>query len=138
MIALCGSLTFHKEMRVLQKQLEEKGHTVLVPQSLELIEKKGFIKPATVAERLVAEKKYHFISEHFKKIEKSDAILVANYSKNGVVGYVGGNTFLEMGIAYYLGKQIYFLNPIPAMEFSELEMHAMRPTVLNGDISKLL
>lgn len=135
-IALCGSLTFHKEMRSLQHVLEEKGFTVFVPKSFDLIEQKGFKKPETVKERLAAEAKYDFIREHFDKIKKSDVVLVANYDKKGIAGYIGGNTFLEIGYGYYLHKQIYFLHEIPAMIYT-LELAAMRPTILNGDLSKL-
>ncbi len=135
-IALCGSLTFHKEMRDLQRTLEAKGHTVFVPKSFDLIEQEGFVKPKTVAERLAAEAKYDFIREHFKKIEKADVVLVANFDKDGVASYIGGNTFLEVGYAYYLRKPIYFLNPVPDMIYT-LELAAMRPTVLDGDITKL-
>ncbi len=136
-IAICGSLNFYKEMRQLQHTLEASGHTVLVPKSFDLLENKTFKKPATVEERLAAEAKYDFIREHFRKIEQSDVVLVANYDKKEIAGYIGGNTFLEMGIAFYLGKKIYLLNPIPAMEYCELELYAMRPVILNGDLSKL-
>src|SRR5690348_4842751 len=104
-IAICGSLTHHKAMREAQKAVEALGHTTFVPKSLELIENEGFQKPETVEERLAAEAKYNFISEHFKKIEKSEAILVVNMEKNGIAGYIGGNTFLEIGIAFYLHKK---------------------------------
>lgn len=136
-IAICGSLTFHKELREYQHKLEALGHTALVPKSLDLIEQKGFMKPKTVEERLAAEAKHNFIREHFKKIEKSDAVLIVNLDKNGIKGYVGGNTFLETGIAFYLGKKIYFLNPIPEMDYAKLEMYAMHPVILNGDVNKI-
>lgn len=136
-IALCGSLHFYEEMRVLEKQLNSMGHRVFVPKSFDFIERKEFSKPKTIEERLLAEKKFDFIREHFRQIEQADAILVANYDKKEIAGYVGGNTFLEMGIAFYLGKKIYFLNPVPDMEYSKLEMHAMKPIILDGDLSKI-
>lgn len=135
-ISICGSLKFYQEMRLAQKQLKLLGHKALVPKSLSLIEKKKFTKPKTVKERMAAEKKYDFIREHFKKIERSEAILVVNEDKKGVKGYIGGNTFLEMGIAFYLNKKIYLMKPIPKMEY-ELELQAMRPIVLGGDLTKL-
>ena len=136
-IAICGSLQFHKEMRDIQKKLEKLDHNVLAPQSLDLIEKEGFVKPLTVAGRLAAEAKYDFIREHFRKIEQSNAVLIVNLEKNGIPGYIGGNTFLEMGMAFYFGKKIYLLNHIPEMEYAKLEMHAMKPIILNGDLSKI-
>ncbi len=135
-IAVCGSLVFHKEMRDVQKQLETLGHTVLVPKSLDLIEQQGFKKPETVEERLAAEEKYDFIREHFKKIESADAVLVVNPRHHKIDGYIGGNTFLEIGIAFYLGKSIYFLYPTPKMGY-ELELAAMHPIILEGSVSNL-
>ncbi len=135
-IAVCGSLVFHKEMRVVQKQLEDLGHSVFVPKSLDLIEQQGFVKPKTVEERLAAEAKYDFIREHFKKIEKVDSVLVVNPRHHDIDGYIGGNTFLEIGIAFYLGKKIFFLYDIPKMGY-ELELASMHPITLGGDLSKI-
>ncbi|MBP9814480.1 hypothetical protein KBC80_04810 [Candidatus Woesebacteria bacterium] len=135
-IAVCGSLVFHKEMREVQKQLEVLGHSVFVPKSLDLIEKQGFVKPVTVEERLAAEAKYDFIREHFKKIEKADAVLVVNPRHHDIDGYIGGNTFLEIGIAFYLGKKIYFQYATPKMGY-ELELASMHPMVLDRDLSKI-
>ena len=135
-IAVCGSLVFHKEMREIQKLLEALGHTVYVPKSLDLIEQQGFVKPTTVEERLAAEAKYDFIREHFKKIEESDCVLVVNPRHHDIDGYIGGNTFLEIGIAFYLGKKIYLQYAIPKMGY-ELELAAMHPIVLHGDLSKI-
>lgn len=135
-IAVCGSLTFYKEIREVQQSLIALGHDALIPKSIRLIEEEGYKKPQTVRERLAAETKYHFISEHFKKVEQADAILVVNLDNHGIPNYIGGNTFLEIGIAFYLGKKIYFFNPIPHMEY-ELELASMYPVVLHGNFSKI-
>ena len=135
-IAVCGSLTFHTELRVAARTLESLGHTSIVPKSLALIEENGYTKPETVSERLAAEDRYDFIREHFKNIEASDAIVVVNPEKNGTKGYIGGNTFLEMGLAFYLGKPIYLMYAIPHLGY-ELELASMRPIVLHGDLSKI-
>ncbi len=137
-IAICGSLTFFKNLRDLQKQLKSLGHIALLPKGIRLLETGKHQKSQTIAERLKAEAKYDFIREHFRKIEKADTVLVANYDKKGIKGYIGGNTFLEMGIAFYLGKKIYLLYPIPEMEYSKLEMHAMQPVVVYGDVTKII
>ncbi len=100
------------------------------------MEEKGFQKPVTTEERLQAEEKYHFLSEHFEKIKRSEAILVVNPAKHGVACYIGGNSFLEMGVAYFLKKKIYVLYDLPTMEYS-LELHAMQPVVLQGDITNI-
>jgi hypothetical protein len=63
-------------------------------------------------------------------------VLVLNYEKKGVPGYIGGNTFLEMGFAYVLDKPIYLLHPIPQMGYTD-EIEAMQPVVLDGDLKGL-
>ena len=41
-----------------------------------------------------------------------------------------------MGHAFGLGKKIYLLYPVPQMDY-DVEMHAMQPVVLDGDLDKL-
>lgn len=135
-LAVCGSLTFYKEIRNAQQALQRLGHTAHVPKSIRMIEEEGYKKPQTVKERLAAEAKHNFISEHFSLIESSDAILVVNPDHHGISGYIGGNTFLEMGVAFYLKKPIYVLNPLPSMGY-ELELAAMHPVVLHGDLTMI-
>ncbi len=135
-IAVCGSLTFHAEMRDVQRALERLGHAVLVPKSLDLIDRGEFKKPETVKERLAAERKYDFIREHFRHIQSADAVIVVNPEKHGIDGYVGGNSFLEMGLAFHLGKPIYLLYGIPHMDY-ELEIAAMHPVVIHGDLTRI-
>lgn len=135
-IAICGSMQFHKEMREVQSRLRAMGHTVFVPKSIDLMDTEGYVHPTEDGERINAKIQYDFIREHFRKIEKSDAILILNYDKKGIKNYIGGNTFLEMGLAYWLGKKTYLLHPIPDMEY-KTEMYAMQPVVLNGDLGGL-
>jgi len=71
-----------------------------------------------------------------QRLKKPDAILVINYPKKGIEGYIGGNTFLEMGYAFGLKKKIFVLFPLPHMDY-EAEMHAMEPMVLDGDLGKI-
>lgn len=78
------------------------------------------------------------IREHWDVIKKSDNVLILNYEKHDIPGYIGGNSFLEMGFAYIQKKPIYLLNPIPKMPYYETEIIAMKPTILSGDLSKIL
>lgn len=135
-ITICGSMQFHEKMREVREALETRGFTVLVPKSLELMDRGGFVHPKTDEDKITAKIEYDFIREHFRKIEKSDAIFVLNYDKMGIINYIGGNTFLEMGLAFWLGKIIYLLKPIPDMDY-KTEMHAMQPTIVDGDLTKI-
>ena len=134
-IAICGSMQFHKEMGEMQDALRRRGFIVFVPGELDDIQKNESYMD-TDEERITAKIEYDFIREHFRKIEQSDAILVLNYEKKGIPGYIGGNTFLEMGYAFGLGKKVYLLNDIPEMDY-KTEMAAIQPILLNGDIGKI-
>jgi hypothetical protein len=74
--------------------------------------------------------------EHFAKILWSEAILVVNEEKHGVAGYIGGNTLMELGLAFHLEKPIYLLNPIPDVRY-RAEIVGMEPRVLQGDLTAL-
>lgn len=75
------------------------------------------------------------IQDHFKKVDWADAILVVNPEKRGVAGYVGGNTLIEIGVAFYLKKKIFILNPVSSTLSYKQEILGMKPIVLNGDYS---
>lgn len=135
-ITISASMFFYKEMRMVKSALEERGYEVIVPMGTDEdvpIE----AKPGITRDELIAAKiEYDFIRRHFKNIEGSDAILILNYPRKEIEGYIGGNTFLEMGHAFGLGKKIYVLYPLPKMDY-ESEMHAMQPIVLDGDLTKI-
>lgn len=76
--------------------------------------------------------------EFWNAMQGGDAILVANFDKHGVKNYIGGNSFLEMGFAHVLGQKIFLLNPIPDMPYYKTEIEAMKPVVVNGDLSKII
>ncbi|MFA6013231.1 MAG: hypothetical protein WC799_24795 [Desulfobacteraceae bacterium] len=87
--------------------------------------------------RVEAKKKFRFIDEHLDKIEKSDAVLIVNITKKDVVNYIGANTFLEMGFAYYRKKKIFTLNPLPDQPFIVDELLTFEPIVLNGHLEDI-
>jgi len=130
-IAICGSMSFAKEMLEASRLLETLGHESVLP--VDTIES---VKDPSRRENVALLIERDIIRDHLGRIRGSDAILVLNYEKNGIVGYVGGSVLIEMGFAHYLKKQIYLLNPIPRMSYS-VEIEAMQPVVLNGDLKKL-
>ncbi|MDD5710702.1 MAG: hypothetical protein PHV43_01200 [Candidatus Colwellbacteria bacterium] len=132
-ITICSSLKFWSEIIKLKPELEKLGHTVYMPIQVEGVdywEEDG-------TKRIAAKRTQELISEHMSKIEKSEAILVANYTKKEINNYVGANTFLEIGFAHHLGKKIYFLNPIPDQPYIREELESVEPIILNGDLGKI-
>jgi hypothetical protein len=78
------------------------------------------------------------IREYWQPMQDADALLVANYDKHGIPNYIGGNAFLEMGFAHVLNQKIFLLNPLPDMPYYGTEIVAMKPVVINGDLSKII
>ncbi len=149
-ITICGSIGFYTEMERVRDVLRTGGHEVKIPElALEAPAKFGGDKKvyfgkyiednggidAFPAGHEIWDLKEGAINDHFRKIEWCEAILVVNEEKRGVKGYVGGNTLIEIGVAFYLGKKIYVLNPVPAELSYKQEILGMKPTMLNGDLS---
>lgn len=134
-VGVAGSMQFTEQMMDLCKQLEANGHTAFMSK----FGPKFVGKTDEEKEKIKLEQKYtnDAIREFWKLMKSADALLVANYDKNGIINYVGGNAFLEMGFAHVLNQKLYLLNPIPKMPHYETEIIAMHPTVINGDLSKI-
>lgn len=139
-ITICNSVQFWKEAKETQNKLAALGHYVLThPMEVEFRGKKVPVFEYYKARKTgwdeeIERLKEWAVREHFDKIMKSDAILVLNYDKNGVAGYVGGNTLIEMGLAFAMRKKIFMLNQIPEeLPYAE-EIKGMRPIVLRGEL----
>lgn len=135
-IAICGSMSASVQMCEIEKFLTANGHKVFLPKNTEKYAN-GDLQSETNHES--AEHKIHgdLIRGYFDIINNSDAVVVANYEKNGIKNYVGGNSFLEAGFAHVLNKKLYFINDIPEIMYKD-ELVAMQPIIIYGDLSKLL
>ncbi|MBU1632186.1 MAG: hypothetical protein ABH824_00600 [Nanoarchaeota archaeon] len=127
-ITLCSSAKFFDKLWDIKIALEKRGHEVLLPSMQDYHH---------LEEDALAKIQYDLIGEHFRKIEQSDAIYVTNYDKNGIAGYIGGNSFLEMGLAFYKGIPIFLLNDIPQEVNYKEELIALQPIVVGEDWNKL-
>ncbi len=136
-VTLCGSIKFLKEMEGLEPELVGLGHEVKRPEA-ELIETMEYPKDifSLPTDSVVWQAKGDANKKHFPKMEWADVILICNYDKNGIVGYIGGNVLIEIGLAFYLKKPIYLLNRVPDVSYA-VEILGMQPIVLNGDLSKM-
>ncbi|RLG17804.1 hypothetical protein DRN62_00220 [Nanoarchaeota archaeon] len=142
-ITICSSAFFARESYELKKKLEEEGHVVFIyPKEVEIsgrsvpIEEFYEMRKKELTEGLL-EVKARLIEEHIKRIERSDAILVLNLDKKGKEGYIGGNTFMEIAIAFYLGKKIFlWKEPSKDLPYYE-EIMTMKPIIIRGDVKKV-
>lgn len=151
-ITICGSIGFYKEMESARDQLVELGHEVKISElTLEVPEEFGGGKKvyfgqyveenggmnAFPAGHKLWDLKEGAIKDHFEKIEGTDAILVINPEKRGVAGYVGGNTLIEIGVAFYLKKPIYIFNPVSSELSYKQEILGMKPIILDGNLNNI-
>ncbi len=135
-ITLCGSMKFFDEMNQIKADLEARGFVVDSPDRF--LQKQD--------DPLIFEKlddpiwgiKHDAILAHFRKVLWSDAIVVVNHAKNGIEGYIGGNTLMEIAFATWNTKEIYFLNAIPKDVSYREELCGMQPVVINGNLDLIL
>ena len=141
-ITICGSIAFIEEMIRTKRDLEQMGHEVKMPPT-QIEDDRGNIisvvdiynrrKTANETETWIWDRKTEAMKNHFNKVEWADAILVLNYDKKGIAGYIGANTLLEMGLAFHLAKPIYLLQQIPEIDSKE-EILGMRPIIIENDL----
>lgn len=151
-ITICGSIAFYKEMESVRDELLKLNHEVMIPELADeapaefggdkkvyfgkYVEENGGID-AFSPDHKIWDLKERAIVDHFKKIDWCDSILITNYEKRGVAGYIGGNTLIEIGVAFYLKKPIYILNPVSSELSYKVEVVGMKPTMLDGDVRKI-
>jgi len=142
-IAICSSALFAKQSREIKGKLEKRGFEVfLYPQKVEVngkmidVSEYHKMRKSNLTQELLKIKR-KLIDEHIEKIKNSDAILVLNLDKGEDRGYVGGNTFLEMGIAYCLGKKLFiWKKPSEDLPYFE-EIMALNPILIEENLEKI-
>lgn len=135
-ILIVCSTSFYSKIENIKKELNKKGHTVIMPNCYE---------DQDIDYEKMTEKEYleffkNMYHESREKIRTVDAILVLNYDKekNGKISnnYIGGSTFLEMYEAFMQNKKIYMLNGFPESMLLD-EIKGFNPILLNGKIDSL-
>lgn len=134
-IVICGSMKVSRKMLEVKNELLKFGHEIILPRHTEEyaeMDTSDHIHNESVKNKINND----LIRDYYNKIRESDAILVVNCDLNDTKGYIGGNSFLEMGFAHVLDRKIFLLNGIPDCPFRD-ELIAMQPNILNGDLLKI-
>lgn len=123
------------------EKLSKMGHDVVLPHTAEKIYNGEATYEQVMEEKQSGEFANRGIRQdslnyYYGKIKEGDAVLVLNYKKKDVEGYIGGAAFLEMGFAHVLGKKIFLLNDIPKMSYTD-EIRMMQPIVINGELNNI-
>ncbi|NVN97028.1 hypothetical protein HXX01_02230 [Candidatus Nomurabacteria bacterium] len=138
-IVLCSSAAFYKQVIEVENELKKLGFRVTMPLTAGRMKKSGDFNVENYKtwykDANDYKKKTFLTRHHFNKVTKGDYILVLNYEKNGMPGYIGGAVLSEMALALHFKKKIYILNPIPKGLSYEEELYGMLPIILNGDLS---
>lgn len=137
-IVICSSASFYKDLFPIQDTLKSFGYKVVLPKTAYKMQKNNNFDVSSHKTWYKNPKDYHkkraLMDAHFAKIIKGDAILVANFTKNGVKGYIGGNALMEITLAYFFKKPIFILNDIDSDSSIKEEIYGVNPTFLKGDL----
>ncbi|MBD3360008.1 MAG: hypothetical protein GF365_04880 [Candidatus Buchananbacteria bacterium] len=135
-ITICGSMQFAEQMLKIKNELQKLEFEVITPLTTDECAKRPNDNLNEDYEFCIAN---NVTKDHFDKIENSDAILVVNYPKNNISGYIGGATLQEMSIAYHFNKKIFVLHDLPSENEIRyaFEIKIMRPIILNGNIKNI-
>lgn len=140
-IIICSSASFFRDVLAIRDKLKRVGFQVKIPLTAEKMKKSGDFKVRSYKTWFKDDDHYKIktklIKDHFKKVIESDAILVVNQRKNGTLGYIGGNTLMEMTIAFHYKKPIYLWNPIAKGCPFEEEIRGLNPVIINQDLLKM-
>lgn len=131
-------MAFAKEMLATKKKLEKMGHTVNVPHDTDVhVTDEALVDD--LDRNLVHAKERDLMMQSFTLVAASDAVLVLNYKRKGIEGYIGTSALMEIGLAYYLGKKIFLLHDVPSHDKVRWahEVRLINPIVLNDDLSKI-
>ncbi|MFA6099585.1 MAG: hypothetical protein WC750_01745 [Patescibacteria group bacterium] len=132
-IGIIGSMQMTERMLELRTKLKDLGHDAFITSFAD-----SFVgKSDEEKEKIKIEQKNNqdAIREFWNMMQGADAVLVANYDKNGIANYIGGNALMEIGFAYVLNQKIFLLNPVPEIPFYKSEIEAVKPVIINGDLT---
>lgn len=135
MIIICASISAIDDVLRVKKLLEEKNYTVEIPEGI----KNEYLRSKTNTshfEKAEEKIKGDVLNKYFEKIKRADIVLVVNPKKNGIEGYIGANTLIEMAFAHVLNKRLYVLYSIPNIQYQS-EILATKPIILNGSLEKI-
>lgn len=140
-IVICCSATFYKHANKVAEELEKLGYKAVVPSMAIRMKKENNYNVPRVKiwyrEPRHYDRKQSLAGEHFDKVAKGDAILIINDDKPDKPRYIGPNTTMEWGLAYYMNKPIFILNGVEKDHNAHEEVYGMSTAVLDGDLAKI-
>ena len=140
-ISLLSSIRFYQKLIETKNQLEKLGFQTIVPPLSLMMEKENNYDPKfflkTYYQGSVADNKADIVMDNFKRLSAADLVLVINQTKNNIEGYIGGNVLMEIGLAFYLDKKVYLLNPTSEKLSYFDEITALCEPSIAGDLGRI-
>lgn len=137
-IFICSSMSFYEEVVKIETKLLKKGFSVTIPVSAQIMKQKNDFDITHFKGGAITDKqKAGYIKTNFTNISKSDSILVINNTKKGITGYIGPNVLMEIGLAFYLGKEIYIWNEVEKNAPYYEELQALAVIYINQNIDSI-
>lgn len=134
-IGVIGSMQYTEQMISIKDQLIKMGHNAFLTNLASPFIGKTNKEKEKI--KIHQKKNQDAIREFWRLMQGADAVLVVNLDKHGIKNYIGGNTLIEIGFAHVLNQKIFLLNPIPDILYYKSEIEAVKPIILNGDLSKI-
>ncbi|MFA5310609.1 MAG: hypothetical protein WC386_02880 [Candidatus Paceibacterota bacterium] len=134
-IGIIGSMQYTEKMLEARDGLIRLGHNAFLTKLHE-----AFIGKSDEEKEIIKihqKNNMDAIREFWNAMQGADAVLVINLDKYGIKNYIGGNTLMEIGFAHVLNQKIFLYNPIPDIPYYKTEIEAVKPIVINGDLSKI-
>ena len=121
-------MRFIDDMRAVAVALTTRGHRVTLPAATP-----ADVPPKAVSGATLVDRKAAFVDEHLRAIRAADALLVVNVDAPEGRGYVGPSALVELAFAVATDTPAFVLHPV-GQQPAHLEVLALRPTVLHGDL----
>lgn len=125
-------MSFINEMERIALELENLGCEALSP-----VREEHGLDWASLSRPEVLALKKSYVDIHLDKIRRADAVLIANFPKHGVEGYVGPNTLMEAAFAYAARIPVVFLHD-PYDQANGLECASISRACVDGDAAGVL
>ena len=140
-ITICSSASHYRQVLEIEKELKKLGFKVKIPKTANTMKRNNDFDVSHYKTWFKNKNDYHkktkLMLGHFKKVMESDAILITNFEKNGMKGYIGGNALMEMLVAFLNKKPIYIYNK-PSEKLSTIEeIYGVKPNIINGYLTKI-
>ncbi len=134
-IGVIGSMNYTKQMLDAVEKLKELGHDAFCTTLAKPFV--GLDDEAIELHKWEDQTDRDAIREFWRLMQGADAVLAMNFDRHGIANYIGGNTLMELGFAHVLNQKIFLWNPIPDIPYYKMEIEAVRPVIINGDLTRI-